>query len=181
MKTVGHWIGGKSVDGESGRCSDFFLVKDGTITGVADAVQTADASFTGFPYHCTLTGTLGCQEKKLFDGWIECVYCLGPLDPDTHMCSVLPGDSTAGRFAGPLTPISRFCASGECGAIAGPMTASTTMARMKLAASAVPYGIRRRERRRVRGSTTPGTAALISTPRAGCAGRRRRRGCRWRD
>jgi hypothetical protein len=97
-------------------CSDVFTVKNGSISGVADAIHTADASFAGFPYYCTLTGTLGCQEKKLVDGWIECVYCVGPLDPNTHMCSLLPGDLTGGHFAGPLTADYFYTSVGDGGA-----------------------------------------------------------------
>jgi hypothetical protein len=94
-------------EGESDKCSDIFSVQNGTITGVADAVHTADASFLGFPYYCTLTGTLGCMEKKLENGWIECTYCLGDLADGGMACANGNGVGgtigTGGQFAGPLT------------------------------------------------------------------------------
>jgi hypothetical protein len=94
-------------EGESEKCSDIFSVQNGTITGVADAIHTGDASFGGFPYFCTLTGTLGCAEKKLENGWIECTYCIGDLADGGMSC--VNGDGlagtigTGGQFAGPLT------------------------------------------------------------------------------
>jgi hypothetical protein len=94
-------------EGESEKCSDIFSVQNGSISGVADAIHTGDASFAGFPYYCTLTGTLGCMQKKLVDGWIECTYCLGDLADGGMSC--VNGDGvggtigTGGQFAGPLT------------------------------------------------------------------------------
>jgi hypothetical protein len=89
--------------GESEDCSDIFSVQNGTIQGTADGL---------FPYYCTLTGTLGCKEKKLVDGWINCTYCIGPLN-DGGMSCALGGSGggaadggltgTGGQFAGPLT------------------------------------------------------------------------------
>lgn len=105
-------------EGESEECSDVFSLQDGTISGVADAVHTGDASFLGFPYFCTMTGTLGCKEKKLEDGWIECTYCLGDLADGGRSC--VNGDGlggtigTGGQFAGPLTA-DYFYSSGDAG------------------------------------------------------------------
>ncbi len=90
-------------EGESEKCSDIFSVKDGVIQGTADGL---------FPYYCTLTGTLGCKQKKLVDGWINCTYCVGPLNDGGMSCAILGTGSggagggltgTGGQFAGPLT------------------------------------------------------------------------------
>ena len=62
----------------SSSCTNVFSLKDGTITGIADAAMVGDAQVGGFPYFCTMTGTLECAEKKLVDGWIQCTYCIGP-------------------------------------------------------------------------------------------------------
>jgi len=91
------------LEGEATKCSDVFSVKNGTITGTADGL---------FPYFCTLTGTLGCKEKKLVGGWINCTYCIGSLNDGGMSCA--NGGSgngnagggvtgTGGQFAGPLT------------------------------------------------------------------------------
>jgi len=89
--------------GETTKCSDVFSVKNGTITGTADGL---------FPYFCTLTGTLGCMEKKLVGGWINCTYCIGSLNDGGMSCAnggSGNGNSgggvtgTGGQFAGPLT------------------------------------------------------------------------------
>jgi hypothetical protein len=85
-------------EGESENCSDVFSVQNGSISGTADAIHTADASFLGFPYYCSLTGTLGCMEKKLVGGWIECTYCVGPLADGGKSCELI-----GGHFSGPLT------------------------------------------------------------------------------
>ncbi len=89
-------------EGESTKCSDVFSLENGTIDGVADM---------SFPYHCDMTGTLGCAEKKLVDGWIECTYCLGPIADGGEACvngngvGSTPDTNygTGGKFAGPLT------------------------------------------------------------------------------
>ena len=65
--------------GESEQCSNIFSVKDGVIKGLADGL---------FPYYCTLSGTLGCKEKKLVDGWINCTYCVGPLNDGGMSCAI---------------------------------------------------------------------------------------------
>jgi hypothetical protein len=107
LQQMGDGMQDCTFEGESEKCSDIFSVQNGTITGVADQVHTADASFGGFPYFCTLTGTLGCKEKKLENGWIECTYCLGDLADGGMSC--VNGDGvggtigTGGQFAGPLT------------------------------------------------------------------------------
>jgi hypothetical protein len=95
------------LDGEFKDCSTVFALKNGVITGVADALQLGDASTGGFPYFCTMTGTLDCNNKALVDGWIQCTYCVGPLDDGGMSCS-LPivggsNDGVGGYFAGPLT------------------------------------------------------------------------------
>ncbi|MGO9836212.1 MAG: hypothetical protein ACLP1X_18585 [Polyangiaceae bacterium] len=91
------------LEGEATKCSDVFSVKNGTITGTADGL---------FPYFCTLTGTLGCAEKKLVGGWINCTYCIGSLNDGGMSCAnggSGNGNSgggvtgTGGQFAGPLT------------------------------------------------------------------------------
>jgi hypothetical protein len=88
-------------------CSDVFTLKDGTITGVADAIHVGDASIGGFPYFCTMSGTLDCSTKKLVQGWIQCTYCVGDLADGGMACNLLNmvGGTTGvgGHFAGPLT------------------------------------------------------------------------------
>jgi len=80
-------------------CSDVFTLSGGTITGVANkAGMIGDAAIGGFPYFCSMTGTLDCQKKVLDNGWIECTYCVGPLADGGGACDLL-----GGRFAGPLT------------------------------------------------------------------------------
>jgi hypothetical protein len=80
-------------------CSDVFTLSGGTITGVADKPE---AGVGGFPYYCSMTGTLDCAKQVLDNGWIECTYCLGPvLDPDggnpLATCQL-----AGGNFSGPL-------------------------------------------------------------------------------
>jgi hypothetical protein len=91
--------------GEATKCSDLFSLQDGTITGVAD--ELGDSGIGGFPYFCTMTGTLACAEKKLVNGWIQCTYCIGPLADGGMACSLLNGvggtTGVGGHFAGPLT------------------------------------------------------------------------------
>jgi hypothetical protein len=93
--------------GESESCSNFFSLRDGTITGIADGVMTDAGTIGGFPYFCTMTGTLACKEKKLLGGWIQCTYCVGPLADGGMSCSLLDGvlgtTGVGGKFAGPLT------------------------------------------------------------------------------
>jgi hypothetical protein len=88
-------------------CSNVFSLQNGVITGVADAVHVGDAAVGGFPYFCTMTGTLDCKNKKLVDGWIQCTYCVGPLADGGLSCSLLDGvagtTGVGGHFAGPLT------------------------------------------------------------------------------
>jgi hypothetical protein len=87
-------------------CSDVFSLQNGTITGVADGAQVGDATVGGFPYYCTMTGTLDCPNKKLDNGWIQCTYCIGPLADGGMSCSLLDGvggtTGVGGHFAGPL-------------------------------------------------------------------------------
>jgi hypothetical protein len=93
--------------GEATKCSDLFSLQNGTITGIADEGMIGDAGFGGFPYFCTMTGTLACAEKKLVGGWIQCTYCVGPLADGGMACSLLNGvagtTGVGGHFAGPLT------------------------------------------------------------------------------
>lgn len=80
-------------------CSDVFTLSGGTITGRADQLgMLGDAAIGGFPYFCTMTGTLDCANKKLVDGWIQCTYCVGDLTDGGTGCTLL-----GGHFAGPLT------------------------------------------------------------------------------
>lgn len=81
-------------------CSEVFTLSGGTITGTADkAGMLGDATIGGFPYFCTLTGTLDCVKKSLVNGWIQCTYCVGPLADGGDSCTIGIG----GHFAGPLT------------------------------------------------------------------------------
>ncbi|MGH7437106.1 MAG: hypothetical protein ACRENE_15640, partial [Polyangiaceae bacterium] len=87
-----------AVDGDSGPCDDFLSIRAGVVQGVADGA---------FPFVCTLTGTLDCRDKKLADGWIECTYCIGPLNDGGTSCTLGGGGDSGltgsgGRFAGPL-------------------------------------------------------------------------------
>jgi hypothetical protein len=92
--------------GEATKCSDLFSLQNGTITGVANG----DDAGGGFPYYCTMTGTLDCPAKKLVNGWIQCTYCVGPLADGGMSCAFLNLGGTSGitmgvggQFAGPLT------------------------------------------------------------------------------
>jgi hypothetical protein len=95
------------IEGEFEQCSDVFSLQNGTIQGTADEIHLGDASFGGFPYYCTLTGTLDCKDKVLDDGWIQCTYCIGPLADGGGACALLNGvagtTGVGGHFAGPLT------------------------------------------------------------------------------
>jgi hypothetical protein len=95
------------VEGEFEHCNNVFSLQDGTITGVADEIVVGDAGLGGFPYSCTMSGTLDCQNKKLDEGWIQCTYCVGPLADGGMACSLLNGvggtTGVGGHFAGPLT------------------------------------------------------------------------------
>jgi hypothetical protein len=90
--------------GESEQCSNIFSVQNGVIKGTADGL---------FPYYCTLTGTLGCKQQKLVDGWIDCTYCVGPLNDGGMSCAI--GGSGGGAADGGLT--------GSGGQFGGPLTA----------------------------------------------------------
>lgn len=88
-------------------CNNVFTLKDGTITGVADEIHLGDGAIGGFPYFCTMTGTLDCSTRKLDQGWIQCTYCVGPLADGGMACSLLDNvlgtTGVGGHFAGPLT------------------------------------------------------------------------------
>ncbi|HEX3770551.1 MAG TPA: hypothetical protein VHV30_06800 [Polyangiaceae bacterium] len=80
-------------------CNEVYSLKNGTIDGTADQAKIGDAAgIGGFPYHCDMTGTLDCQNKTLVGGWIECTYCVGPIDDGGLTCTLAVG----GHFAGPL-------------------------------------------------------------------------------
>jgi hypothetical protein len=80
-------------------CDQVFTLQNGTITGVADGIQTEAGVVGGFPYYCSMTGTLDCATKRLDEGWIVCTYCIGPLGTDMKSCAT----SVGGNFAGSLT------------------------------------------------------------------------------
>jgi hypothetical protein len=89
------------VHGEFESCANVFTLSDGTITGVANPAMVGDASFGGYPYFCSMTGTLDCANKVLVDGWIECTYCaFDNLVDGGRACD---GANVGGQFAGPLT------------------------------------------------------------------------------
>jgi hypothetical protein len=96
--------------GESLKCSDVFALQDGTITGVANG----DDAGGGYPYFCVMTGTLNCAKGVLVGGWIECTYCLGPLNDGGMSCST--GGTGGGKGGGMLT--------GTGGQFGGPLTAN---------------------------------------------------------
>jgi hypothetical protein len=96
------------LQGETTKCSDLFALQDGTISGVANG----DDAGGGFPYFCTMTGTLNCAKGVLVGGWIDCTYCLGSLNDGGMSCSTggTGGGKgggmqtgTGGQFGGPLT------------------------------------------------------------------------------
>jgi hypothetical protein len=91
-----------TLNGEFTNCSNVFDITGGTVTGVANG---EDGGMGGYPYFCVLSGTLDCPNKKLVDGWIDCVYCTGKLDDAGTACAkvggVIPGQG--GGFAGPVT------------------------------------------------------------------------------
>ena len=92
-------------EGESEKCSNFFTLQNGTISGTADGL---------FPYFCKMSGTLNCKDKKLVDGCIQCVYCVGfPVADGGNDC-VFNTPLSEGKFAGPLT-VDYFYASGDAG------------------------------------------------------------------
>ena len=96
-----------TVDGVDEDCSNVLPLRDGNVTGVADAQASGDASVGGFPFFCTVTGKLDCQARKLVDGWIQCTYCIGPLADGGLSCALLSGvggtTGVGGHFAGPMT------------------------------------------------------------------------------
>ncbi len=89
-------------------CNEVYTLQNGTITGVADGVKEDGGKIAGgFPYFCTMSGTLDCSTQKLDDGWIQCTYCVGPLADGGMSCTLLDGvlgtTGVGGHFAGPLT------------------------------------------------------------------------------
>jgi hypothetical protein len=88
-----------TIEGESEDCSNVFLVQSGTIAGTLNATSTDAGQVGGFPFFCTVTGTLNCPARKLIDGWMECTYCVGPLNDGGTSCALGSG----GQFAGVMT------------------------------------------------------------------------------
>ena len=78
-------------EGETDQCSDIFSVQNGTIKGTADGL---------FPYYCTSGRArfLGCKQKKLVGGWIQCTYCIGSLNDGGMSC--MNGGSGKGNAGG---------------------------------------------------------------------------------
>ncbi len=79
-------------------CSDVLAVQGGTLSGTADAMHTDAGSVGGFPFSCAITGALDCSAGELVGGWMQCVYCVGPIG-DGGTCT----EGIGGRFAGPMT------------------------------------------------------------------------------
>ena len=95
--------------GEFQDCTNVFTLKDGTITGIADSGNIGDAQVGGFPYFCTMTGTLECAEKeeaRRRGGSSRSSYCIGPLADGGMACDLFNGvggtTGVGGHFAGPL-------------------------------------------------------------------------------
>jgi hypothetical protein len=86
------------LQGVSKDCSDVLTVQGGTFSGTADAVHSDAGTFGGFPFSCTITGALDCSAGELVDGWMQCVYCVGPV-LDGGTCT----EGIGGHFAGPMT------------------------------------------------------------------------------
>jgi hypothetical protein len=88
--------------GEFESCANVFTLSNGTITGVANkAGSIGDAAIGGYPYFCSMTGTLDCAKKKLVGGWIQCTYCV--FDQLAKGGTACDGANVGGHFAGPLT------------------------------------------------------------------------------
>jgi hypothetical protein len=88
-------------------CNEVYTLSNGTVTGVADQGMLGDAGYGGFPYFCTMTGTLDCATRRLDEGWIQCTYCVGPLEDGGMACQLLDGvlgtTGVGGHFAGPVS------------------------------------------------------------------------------
>lgn len=89
------------VHGEFETCSNVFTLSNGTITGVANQNMIGDAAVGGYPYFCSMTGTLDCAKMVLVDGWIQCTYCV--FDKLIEGGTQCDGANVGGHFAGPLT------------------------------------------------------------------------------
>jgi hypothetical protein len=85
-------------------CNDVFTVSGGTITGMANGID--DAGTFGYPFYCTMTGTLDCANQILDNGWIQCTYCAaGVIQYDGGAVSGDPlatCEGAGGNFAGVL-------------------------------------------------------------------------------
>ena len=97
-----------TLNGEFQDCSNIYTMQNGTVTGVASASDMfEDGGGTGYPYFCTMTGTLDCAKKKLVNGWLQCTYCVGALADGGMACDFLNGvagtTGVGGHFAGPVT------------------------------------------------------------------------------
>jgi hypothetical protein len=94
-----------TLGGEAGACSNLLIVRNGSTTGTAGSV--GDTGTGGFPFFCTMSGTLDCSAQELVDGWLECTYCVGPVADGGMGCALLGGvggtTGVGGHFAGPLT------------------------------------------------------------------------------
>jgi hypothetical protein len=91
-----------SIHGEFESCANVFTLSNGTITGVANkAGMIGDATIGGYPYFCSMTGTLDCAKMVLVDGWIQCTYCA--FDNLIEGGTECDGANIGGHFAGPLT------------------------------------------------------------------------------
>lgn len=88
------------VHGEFETCANVFTLSNGTITGVANQGHIGEAGVGGYPYFCTMTGTLDCAKMVLVDGWIQCTYCA--FDQLIDGGSECDGANVGGHFAGPL-------------------------------------------------------------------------------
>lgn len=94
--------------GETESCSNFYQLSGGTVTGVATStkIDPLDPTPSGYPYFCTMTGTLDCKAKKLVGGWIQCTYCVTQLADGGMGCTQAIsglGGGIGGQFAGPVT------------------------------------------------------------------------------
>jgi hypothetical protein len=94
-------VEGEGITSES--CNDVFTLSGGTIQGVADKIGVGDGGVGGFPYYCSMTGTLDCAKRILDNGWIECTYCVGPISNPDAGGALATCDLAGGNFSGPLT------------------------------------------------------------------------------
>jgi hypothetical protein len=84
-----------SVGGQPHDCGEVFSIQGGRVDGYADGVADGSAG-SGLPYACTFTGALDCDARKMVDGWIQCLYCVGAIADGGQAC----GSGIGGRLAG---------------------------------------------------------------------------------